>query len=80
MPQHAHAHIFINEELFIARHEILRQSLLEAHIAPTEMEEWLKIDLAFKRVLEKASPADCKKRYVDEEIVVIPNPSGRKAS
>ena len=80
MPQHAHAHIFISEELFLVRHELLRQSLVEARVPESEREEWLKIDMAFKRVLMKGSVGDCQKRYIDEEIVVIPNPQMRRAS
>jgi hemoglobin len=80
MPQHAHAHMFISEELFLVRHELLKESLIEGRVSSPELEEWLKIDMAFKKVLSKQSPRDCQKRYVDEDIVVIPNPNSRKAS
>ena len=80
MPQHAHAHIFISEELFLVRHELLRESLVEGKVTSPELEEWLKIDMAFKRVLVKQSSSECEKRYVDEDIVIIPNPKSRQAS
>ena len=80
MPQHAHAHIFISEDLFLVRHELLRDSLVEGRVTSPELEEWLKIDMAFKKVLCKQSPRDCEKRYVDEDIVIIPDPHSRSAS
>lgn len=80
MPNHAHLHIYITEELYTTRNNILRESLEEAGVPEKEREEWLKIDLAFRRVMEKKSPADCVKRYADEDVVIIPNPLNRWAS
>ena len=80
MPNHAHAHIYITDELFNVRSELLRQSLIEAGVPEKEREEWLKVDMAFKRVMVKESPRDCVKRYADEDVVVIDNPNSLKAS
>jgi len=75
MPIDAHEHIMISEELFAARRELLRQSLHEAGISSAEIEDWLRIDLAFKKVLIKKSAADCKKRFFTDEILDFPNPT-----
>ncbi len=80
MPKHAHAHMFITEELYDVRHELLKESLVNAHVKSPELDEWLKIDMAFKKVLCKQSPGECEKRYVDENIIVILDPNFRKAS
>ncbi len=80
MPQHAHLHIFISEEIFITRHELLQQSLIEAGISEKERGEWLKVDAAFKKIMVKTSPTECRQRYADEPIVVIHNPNSKAAS
>lgn len=80
MPHHAHAHIFISEELFLIRNDLLRESLIEAEVPEKEREEWLNVDRAFKRAVVKKSLEQCQKRYVDEDIIIIPNPLGPMAS
>jgi len=75
MPIDAHEHIMISEELFAARSELLRQSLVEAGVGASDSEDWLRIDMAFKKVLIKKSYADCKKRYFTDEILDFPNPA-----
>jgi hemoglobin len=80
MPHHAHMHIYITEELFRTRSELLQESLIEAGVPAREREEWLKVDTAFKKVMVKQSPTDCKQRYSDEPVFVIPNPSTLAAS
>lgn len=80
MPHHAHAHIFVTDELFLVRNNLLRDSLIEAEVPEKEREEWLALDRAFKRAIVKQSPDQCMRRYVDEDVVVIPNPDAHKAS
>ena len=80
MPHHAHAHIFVTDELFLVRNNLLRDSLIEAEVPEKEREEWLALDRAFKRAIVKQSPDQCMRRYVDEDVVVIPNPDAQKAS
>jgi len=65
----------IGEDLFAARSELLRQSLSEAGIGPAEIEDWLRIDMAFKKVLVKKSSADCKRRFFTDQILDFPNPT-----
>ncbi|MBP9708325.1 MAG: group 1 truncated hemoglobin [Oligoflexales bacterium] len=75
MPIDAHEHIMIGEEIFAARSELLRQSLHEAGIGTSEIDDWLRIDMAFKKVLIKNSLADCKKRFFTDVILDFPNPA-----
>lgn len=74
MPIAAHVHLFITEEVFETRHQMLSESLAEAGVPATEMADWLAIDLAFKKVLVKKSESECKGRFKLEAVVVHPNP------
>jgi truncated hemoglobin YjbI len=74
MPIDAHEHIMIGEDLFAARSELLRQSLQEAGVGAAESDDWLRIDMAFKKVLIKKSTSECKKRFFTDQILDFPNP------
>lgn len=78
MPIDAHEHIMISEDLFAARHELLRQSLQEVGLNFAVSEVWLRIDLAFKKVLIKAAVSDCKKRFFTDKILDFPDPEKQK--
>lgn len=80
LPHHAHAHIYINDELFALRSQLLQESIIEAKVPQPEREEWITIDRSFKRAVIKQSPEACVKRYVDEDIVIIEKPLNFKAS
>lgn len=54
-PKMAHRHLFITEEMYELRHQILRDSLEEAGIDGEQMERWLRIDNAFHRQIVKSS-------------------------
>jgi len=78
MPVDAHEHIMIDDEIFALRTELLLESLTESGIGPAEIEDWLRIDGAFKKVLIKKSISECKKRYFSDTILDVPNPSKNK--
>ena len=73
-PKTAHEHMFITEEVFLIRHELLDQSLTEARIRPDLKERWLAYDMAMKRALVKNSASECKGRYKTEAIIVVEKP------
>jgi hemoglobin len=50
-----HRHMYITEELFELRSQLLRESLEEAGIPTDLAKRWLKIDSAFKRQVVKES-------------------------
>ncbi|NIA70702.1 group 1 truncated hemoglobin [Pelagibius litoralis] len=73
-PKSAHMHLFITEEVFLIRHDLLRESLAEAGVRPDLMERWLTYDMRMKSALVKESPSDCAGRYNNEAVVVVDKP------
>lgn len=78
-PVPAHMHIYITDELFDLRHELLKESLNEAGIPAELQSQWLRIDRAFKAGIVKKSKSDCKPRFATDEIVDIPDPRKKAA-
>lgn len=70
-PVPAHEHMFITEELFDVRTQLLEASLDEAGLTPEYAARWLKIDRAFKQKLVKHDLSECKKRYFTDEILAF---------
>jgi hemoglobin len=75
----AHPHIFINEEIWQKREELLKEAFRKMNTPMDIQEKWLKIDDAFKRSIMKNSIDDCKKRYATDEIIYVPNPIKKAA-
>ena len=73
-PMRAHQHIFITEEVFMIRHNLLAEALTQANIANDHKERWLRFDLGMKAAIIKNSVDECEGRYKTEEIVVVPKP------
>lgn len=76
MPKYAHAHMFITEEIYMARHQFLEDSLIEEGIRPDLRERWLAYDLGLKLALVKDTKEECSQRYVDEPIHEVIKPLG----
>lgn len=74
-PKYAHEHMYITQELFDLRHELLRQSLIEANIERDLMERWLKIDAAFHRQVVKPSMEAFQAEHTFKKRIVVPKPS-----
>lgn len=72
VPQDAHPHLFITDELFELRHRILSETLDECGVEPELRDKWLAIDRSFKRHLVKKTLGECSKRYVTDRIIVAP--------
>ena len=75
LPKSAHMHMFIPEEVFTLRHDMLAASLNEARVPSDQAKQWLKYDMSIKRALVKQSPADCEGRYNNEKPLVVAKPS-----
>lgn len=73
-PPPAHMHIFIDEEIFEVRKQLLREAFVEANADKTLVDKWLTLDESFKRVLIKKSPSECKGRYKTDPILHFPKP------
>ncbi len=74
-PHGAHIHMFITEEIFLIRHDLLALSLTEADIPPDLKERWLKHDMAMKRALVKKDVSECEGRYRSEPVIVVEKPA-----
>lgn len=74
MPKYAHIHMFIPEEVFMIRHQILEDSLKVARIPANLIERWLAYDMGLKLALVKKSTSECQGRYKNEPIVFIEKP------
>jgi truncated hemoglobin YjbI len=75
MPRNVHRHMYITEELFDLRTEILKESILACGVPGALAERWVRIDGAFKHSLVKKSIDDCEKRFFTDEILSFPKPS-----
>ncbi len=73
-PLTAHMHMFITEEVFLIRHDLLALSLTEANIQPDLRDRWLRHDMGMKRALVKRSVEECEGRYKTEPIIVVEKP------
>ena len=73
-PLEAHKHMFVTEEIFAIRHEILKVSLDQAKVPEDLQERWLKADNSMRRAVVKETPDQCRGRYNNEAIMVIPKP------
>jgi len=73
-PPAAHMHIFIDEELFDVRQQLLQEAFDEARANPTLIEKWLILDNSFKKVLFKNSVSECQGRFKTDPILYFPKP------
>ena len=76
----AHRQMYITQELFDVRHELLKESLQEAGIPEELAERWLKIDSAFRRMIVKDSIEDFYHyTWKYEKRVIVPKPTDEQA-
>ncbi len=73
-PLEAHQHMFITEEIFGIRHEILQESLIQAKVPDHLQERWLRADQSMRRSVVKETTDQCRGRYNNEAIMVIAKP------
>jgi hemoglobin len=70
----AHKHMFISEELFELRTQLLIESMNEAGVSAAHQEKWLKIDQSFKKGIIKKDQTECSTRFNSDNIVYFPDP------
>lgn len=70
LPDGAHQHMYITDEHFELRHELLAETLDECGVEPGLRDQWLAIDRSFKVSIVKSSLSECKKRYNSDTIIV----------
>jgi len=72
-PKMAHRAMYITQELFDLRTELLRESLMEVGLSEDLIERWIKIDNAFKNQIVKDSIEDFyKNTWKYEKRKIIP--------
>ena len=74
LPKAAHEHIYITEEVFRLRHELLEQSLKECGVPDDLAKRWLHIDFCFMAAIVKDRPDECRKRFTTDEIIAVDKP------
>jgi hemoglobin len=79
-PIPAHKHMFITQELYQLRSDLLLESLKEVNACDELIERLQKIDQSFLDGLVKKSPSECEKRYNTDEFLIIPNPDTKKSA
>ncbi|MDA0240306.1 MAG: group 1 truncated hemoglobin [Proteobacteria bacterium] len=72
LPKNAHEHLFITEEQFDKRHQMLADTLTECGVTGELKEKWLWYDASFKPLIVKKSIDECKKRFTMDEILFVP--------
>ncbi|MEZ4457313.1 MAG: hypothetical protein R2882_12320 [Gemmatimonadales bacterium] len=70
----AHKHMYITNELFDVRHDLLEESLREAGVPAPLAVQWLKIDGAFRARLVKQHADECEGRFRTDPVINIPKP------
>jgi len=73
-PPTAHSHMFIPDELFDVRKQLLLDAFSETNTHPELIAKWLNLDESFRRVLVKMSPAQCKGRFTTDPILNFDKP------
>lgn len=79
LPIEVHKNMFITEELFILREQLLLEALKEVKASEELIERWLKIDEAFKAGIVKKTIGDCEKTFATEEIIAF-DKDGKKVA
>lgn len=73
-PPSAHKHIYVTDELFQIRQNLLLESFTEAHANPALSKKWLELDQIFKPQIVKDFPTECTERYSTEGILNFARP------
>lgn len=74
-PKMAHRHMYITEELFELRRQLLAESLREAGLSDELSERWLRIDSAFMNHIVNRSIAEFyQESFKYEQRLIIPKP------
>lgn len=79
-PEDAHPHIYIDDEMWALREEILLIAFKNSKTPIDIQERWLKIDNAFKSKIVKTDVDQCTKRFNFDEIINVPNPNRKKVA
>lgn len=71
--ENCHTRMFITQELYDLRNNLLKESILECGISGELLERWMKLNYAFEKDVVKKDPGECKKRFIGDEIIYPAN-------
>lgn len=74
LPETAHPHIMITDEMFDERLRLLSNAIERAGVSDEHRERWLRIDGAFRGRIVKASIDECTGRYRNDPIIDVSDP------
>lgn len=74
LPRRAHQHLFITEEVFMIRHNLLAESLTEAKIPDEHKKRWLSYDMETKVPIIKNTVDECEPLYRTGNVLAVPKP------
>lgn len=75
LPILTHKHMYITDEIFELRHNLLKESILKCGVTPELCKNWLNIDRAFQGSIVKQKIEDCQKRYNTDTILAVSKPT-----
>ncbi len=73
-PPATHKHMFIPDELFEVRKQLLIEAFEETHADEGLVEKWLALDESFRRLIINKSPDECTPRFKTDPILNFPKP------
>lgn len=73
-PPATHNHMFISDELFDVRKQLLIEAFRESNANADLVEKWLAMDESFRRFITNKSPAECKPRFKTDPILNFSKP------
>lgn len=73
-PATTHNHMFIPNELFDVRKQLLEESFQEVNADKELVDKWLSLDESFRRLIINKSPDECKGRFKTDPILNFPKP------
>lgn len=80
-PQDAHPHIWISEEIWKFREDLLIKAFNKVGAPQELLDAWLRVDEAFKSsIVNKGGPEECYGRYKIDPIIYEPMPSYKKVA
>ncbi|MBL4940263.1 MAG: group 1 truncated hemoglobin [Colwellia sp.] len=77
-PPATHNHMFIPDELFNIRKQLLIEAFEETQADAILIEKWLALDESFRRLIVNKSPNECSPRFTTDPILNFPKPLLKK--
>jgi len=73
-PKYTHLHMYITNEIFDLRSQLLEEALVEANIPLALRNRWLKIDSAFRQLIVKNDPVSFNETYTFRQKIIVGKP------